>query len=516
MLTIAETNWAEAQREQEVTRTHIRGSSLFLAGRFLSLGINFAAQVLMVRYLSTAHYGALAYGLAVVAFLQPFATLGLQEAVSRFVPTYYESREYEKLFGTILLAAGSVFLTGMLIVASVWRSPGFLSRVLTHAELALRVLPILIFLVPVEAADALLDGLFASFGSTRDIFFRKYMLGPGFKLGVVLLVIWRNSTVTFLAYAYLAASISGVVMYSWMLLRLLYRQQLLHHLKSKAIKIPARDILAFILPGLSSILATAALSTISIFLLGSMRTMSDVAYFRAVLPLAQLNGVVMASFTLLYTPSAAGLLARADYSAINKLYWQTAAWMSVLSFPIFAVTFSLAQPLIAFLYGARYERAAPVLALLSLGSYFNVALGFNLQTLKVIRRLRYITVVSVLAVLVDVAVNLVLIPRYGAVGAAMGTAGTLILYNLLMQTGLLLTSNGIAFERRYLSVYLTIASSAAGLFFFQFLSSASLYLALPLAGCVSLFVFAVARKKLRIMETFPELLSLPFVRLILT
>jgi len=100
MLTIAETNWAEAQREQEVTRTHIRGSSLFLAGRFLSLGINFATQVLMVRYLSTAHYGALAYGLAVVAFLQPFATLGLQEAVSRFVPTYYESREYEKLFGT--------------------------------------------------------------------------------------------------------------------------------------------------------------------------------------------------------------------------------------------------------------------------------------------------------------------------------------------------------------------------------------------------------------------------------
>ena len=121
-----------------------------------------------------------------------------------------------------------------------------------------------------------------------------------------------------------------------------------------------------------------------------------------------------------------------------------------------------------------------------------------------------------LAVLVDVAVNLVLIPRYGAVGAAMGTAGTLILYNLLMQVGLLLTSHCNAFERRYLSVYLTIASSAAGLFFFQFVSSASPYLALPLAGCVSLFVFAVTRKKIRIMETFPELLRLPFMRLIPT
>src|SRR5216684_4932329 len=243
---IAEVDRPEFRGERDTTQTQIRGSSLFLVGKLLSLGINFCAQVLMVRFLPVAHYGALAYGLSVVAFLQLFATLGLQDAISRYVPIYYKNGEHEKLFGTIFLAAGVVFGTGVLIVVSVVGAPGLLSHWLTHEELALRLLPILIFLVPVEAADAMLDGLFASFAGTRAIFFRKYILGPGFKLGVVLLVIWRNSTVTFLAYAYLAASISGVLMYSWMLLRLLYRQQLLQHLKSKAIKIPARDILAFI------------------------------------------------------------------------------------------------------------------------------------------------------------------------------------------------------------------------------------------------------------------------------
>jgi O-antigen/teichoic acid export membrane protein len=303
-------------------------------------------------------------------------------------------------------------------------------------------------------------------------------------------------------------------MYSWMYLRLLRDQQLLPHIKPGRIKIPVKEILAFIVPGLSSILATVALSTVSIFLLGSIRNMSDVAYFRAVLPLAQMNSIVMASFTLLYTPSAARLLANSDYPAINKLYWQTAAWMSVLSFPIFAMTFSLAQPLTVFLYGARYEQAAPILALLSFGSYFNVALGFNLQTLKVIKRLRYITVMSILAVLLNVGVNLVLIPRFGAVGAAIGTAASLVIYNLLMQVGLLRASNFNAFHPEYLSIYLTIALGAAGLFFFQYFSSLSIYLALPLAGCVSLLVLAIAKKKLRIMEVFPELLSLPFARLL--
>jgi hypothetical protein len=50
----------------------------------------------------------------------------------------------------------------------------------------------------------------------------------------------------------------------------------------------------------------------------------------------------------------------------------------------------------------------------------------------------------------------------------------------------------------------------------QTLATLSLYFALPLAGCLSLLVLAVAKKQLNILETFPELLSFPFTRLILT
>jgi hypothetical protein len=46
--------------------------------------------------------------------------------------------------------------------------------------------------------------------------------------------------------------------------------------------------------------------------------------------------------------------------------------------------------------------------------------------------------------------------------------------------------------------------------------SLSLYLALPLVACISMMVLTVAKKKLNILETFPELLSLPFTRLLLT
>ena len=512
MQAVAEINPTELHHGRDATRIQIRGSSLFLAGRFLSLGISFAAQVLIVRYLSTTEYGALSYALAIVAFLQLFGTLGLQEAISRFVPIYRENREYQKLLGTIVLAAGVVLLTGTLIIVAV---QGSLSHFVIHEKLTLRLLTILILLVPLEAADMLLDALFASFASTRDIFFRKYTLGPLLKLLVVFLLIWRKSTVVFLAYGYLSASAIGVFIYSRMLLRLLYDHQLFKPVKGKRIKIPARDVLAFIIPGLAGTLATAAISSINMFLLGQMRSMPEVAYYRAALPIAELNGVVLASFTLLYTPNAARLFVQANYVGINKLYWDTTAWMAMLSFPVFALTFSLAKPLCVFLYGARYSHSAPVLALLSLGSYFNVVMGFNLQTLKVVGRLRYVIVASVGATLTNCALNFLLIPRFGVAGAGIGASVALISYNLVLQAGLRPIPSFKAFDGRYLPIHLTIASGALGLLLFEWLTSLSFYLALPIAATVSLLVAAVTKKKLSIAQTFPELLRLPFMRLLL-
>jgi O-antigen/teichoic acid export membrane protein len=242
--------------------------------------------------------------------------------------------------------------------------------------------------------------------------------------------------------------------------------------------------------------------------------MSEVAFYRAAVPIAELNNIVYASFTLLYTPLAARLFARANYRGINDLYWQTAAWMSVLSFPIFAITFCLAKPLPVFLYGARYAPSSPMLALLSLASYFNVILGFNLQTLKVFERLRYVVAASLVTALANLVVSTALIKLYGTMGAALGSAVTLMGYNLLLQAGLLSAADFHFFDRRYLSVYLTIASAACGLFLVGWFSSLSLYALLSLAACVSLCVFALAKKKLSIVQTFPELLRLPFMRLI--
>ena len=78
-----------------------------------------------------------------------------------------------------------------------------------------------------------------------------------------------------------------------------------------------------------------------------------------------MNAAVWAA--LLFTPLAARLFARGDRAGIRELYWRTAAWMAVFSFPVFALTFVCAHELTVALFGERYASSAPVLALLALG-----------------------------------------------------------------------------------------------------------------------------------------------------
>lgn len=494
----------------ETARGEIRGSSVLLSGRLLSIGVNFASQICVVRYLSTTEYGALAYGLAVVAFMRLFATLGLHEAVPRFVPMYRETREYGKVVGTIVLAIGTVVLVAIVLAVGVDQ---VFSHFFVKDKLTATIIAILLVLIPIEAADALLDGLFASLTGMRDIFFRKYVLGPGLKLGAVLILIWTHSSVLFLAYGLVVSGGLGVLIYSLLLLRLLREQDLLPHFRLSSIQIPVSEILAFVLPGITAILATSAIPSINIFLLGSMRSLKDVAYYRAAVPVAELNGIVLTSFSLLYIPAAARLFARNNYGDLSKLYWRTSAWMAVLSFPIFAATFAFGRPVSVFLYGARYAPSGAVLSLLALGSYVNVVLGFNLQTLKVLEKLRYIVEVSAVAIVINVGLAVLLIPKHGAVGAGIAAAGAVIGYNVLLQLGLR-TSNLRIFDWHYLSVYLTVIAGIACLCLIQALHSLSFWAALPVAACASLIVLLATKKKLSIAEIFPELLRVPLMKLI--
>lgn len=496
----------------DAARRQIRGSSLLLGGRMLSLAVNFATQILIVRYLSKADFGAFAYGLSIVALGESLAVLGLDKAISRFLPIYDENGERGKVFGTLLLAAGTVLTLGLAFVLLAFGLHGFAGGDLGTNDQALAVILILICLSPIQALDDLLMGAFAVFSKPRAIFFRKYVLAPGLRLAAIVLIVLSQSGVQQLAVGYVVAGGIGVALYALMLWQTLRADGLLANMTVRALRFPARELFGFALPLVTVDLLFVVMNTSNVWMLQRFGNAADVADYRVVQPAARLNLMVMTSFTLLFTPLAARLFARGDRTGIRELYWRTAAWIAVFSFPVFALTFVSADALTVTLFGDRYAASGTILALLAVGYYFNAALGFNGLTLRVYGLVRYVVVISVAVALANVAINLVLIPPYGAVGAAVGTCVTLVVHNILKQAGLRKGTGIGVFDREHLGVYGAIVVTALLLLAVQVLLGPPAAVSVVLVAAASAALLFGTRSTLRVGETFPELRRVPVLR----
>ena len=158
-----------------------------------------------------------------------------------------------------------------------------------------------------------------------------------------------------------------------------------------------------------------------------------------------------------------------------------------------------------------YADAGAVLAVLAVGHYVNAALGFNALTLRVQGSVRFIVAVDVVSAVVSVVSSVLLIRAYGALGAGIATALTLIVQNLLYQAGLVRSAIGLP-TPRLVATFATIAAAIAALILVQAVTGMPLPLGVALAAAVSVGLLRISRGSLQIGRYFPELLKVPFLR----
>jgi O-antigen/teichoic acid export membrane protein len=497
-----------------IAREQIRGSSLFLVGNVVSLAITFLPHLVLVRYLTPEAFGHLAYALSLVAVGKTYA-LGFNEAMSRFVPIYHARRETSKVLGTIVVVFATTLLVSGLLIVTFAVASGPILALLTKGREPASLLLILMFMIPLETTNLLIMNLFACFARAREIFWGRFIIPPVLRMIVITLVVIRHSGLPSLAYGYLLAELITVVVFGVLIVCELRRQKL--PLKLSRVRLPTREIFAFSVPLMASNVIGMLGSSIPVLLLGYFHPMSTVAYYRVVLPAAVLCSMIPSNFIPLYLPSASRLFAKGDTAGINHLFWETSLWMSVLAFPIFLATACFARPLTIFLYGARYAPSSSILAILSLGYFINSIFACNSVTLKVLGKIRLMVILNIVTPIIIVVFNLLLIPRYGAVGAAVATSAGLIMQNVLRQLSLWLAGDGISFfEKRFVSFFLVLGSSAISLYLIQLFTPNNIYVAVTLAITVSTFVLWLVKKHLKIADTFPEIHRIPVLGRLLT
>lgn len=191
-----------------------------------------------------------------------------------------------------------------------------------------------------------------------------------------------------------------------------------------------RNLLSFGLPLVSNLVSLWILQLSDRYLLSRLGSLSQTASYTVAYSLGGILGVVVLSPFSLAWPTAMYAIAKREDAA--HVFRQVFRWYSI--FLLFA-TFALVLISIGILYlffPPTYFSALPVIPVVALSimgyglySYFTVGIS--------IRRKTWLAVVlTTLAALVNVGLNLFLIPLYASIGAALST---LVAYALLAIVG---------------------------------------------------------------------------------
>ena len=128
------------------------------------------------------------------------------------------------------------------------------------------------------------------------------------------------------------------------------------------------------------------------------------------------------------------------------------------------------------------------------------------------RKIRAVVVLNMAAGVINLALNIILIPRYGPLGAAIGTSTTLVAHNVFKQFALARTTSIRLLEWRAAKVYLAVAAATLAVWLFEVVFSPPFVVALGAAALASLAVLLASRHALEAAEMFPEVARLPLIR----
>lgn len=492
----------EGRSNDNTTATAIRGSSLLLIGRLISIASNVVVRVVLAQHFLKSDLGVLLFALSVSDMVRAIVALGQDRAMSHHLVIYGEDRKQGYVLGTVLLYSATVITVWLVAASGIFLFRERLADQLGDPGADLLIM-LALLITPLDSFDRMMTSFFAVFARPMSLFVRNHILNPAFKLATVGLVVFLDLPPVWVIVGLVVAGVAGLLLYLVQIPGLVRRGRV-RFVTSNLRETPIRDILSFSVPLLSSEVVLLTIASVSTGMIGWLLGSDSVATYQVIWPAARLNFVVMFAFGSLVNPMISRLHRGEAGEELNRFYWDVSGWMMVLSLPVLLMTTAYAERTTVFLFGEQYRDSAPILALLSIASFFDVAFGFNQQALQIHRRVNWVLVVNVTTGLFIVAANLALVPAMGPIGAAIAALVGMVLRNFANHWRLLTTTavaNPIPPVRR---VYVRIGFLIAAAVAVRFAVDPGIAVAIVVAATLALVGLTANVADLRLVETFPQ------------
>ena len=173
-----------------------------------------------------------------------------------------------------------------------------------------------------------------------------------------------------------------------------------------------------------------ALKRSDIILVAALRSPRDAALYAAATRFVVLGQLGVQALQQALSPQLSALFAQDDSRGVRDVYRATTAWAMLLAWPVYLSCAVLAPDLLR-IFGPGYSEVAPVVVLLSIAMLAATACG-AVDTVLLMSGHTWLSLGNNLCALgLNVVLNLVLIPEYGALGAGIAWTVSIIVRNLL-------------------------------------------------------------------------------------
>jgi O-antigen/teichoic acid export membrane protein len=408
------------------------------------VGLAYVSQLLIARLVGVDAFGLYAYALAWVTVLAYMAALGFDVALLRFLPAYEAAQDWPLFRGVIRYAERRALAVSLLVMLA-----GAALVLARDVPAALReTLLIGLLLIPVLALLWIRSAIVRAFGGVL------WAVAPNRLMRDAILVALVAFATLALGWRLAADTVMTLTLFG-ALVALLFATLGMRRLRpgfAESGEI-AYDALAWrraALPLVIMAAAEALLNRTGVLVLGWFGDTRAAGVYSLAFNMAFVVALPRVAINTLFAPTIAGLYARNEHEMLRKLIATTARWSMLASGLIGTALFVLAEPLFSW-FGPGYEAGIPALRILLIGQMMTAASGSQLHVMTMTGHEPIAAVLLVSSAIGNLIASASLVGALGLNGAALGTAGTLILWNLAMAVflwrRLALTPNMLATAR---------------------------------------------------------------------
>jgi O-antigen/teichoic acid export membrane protein len=397
-----------------------KSSVIVFIGIAISKISTYVYRIIVARHFGPEVYGLLALALMVVGWFGAFSSLGLSPGLVRFISLYRGKKQNNKIKHIIRFSIAALTITGIFSAIVVFILADTIAISIFKNPSLSPFLQIFSIIIPLSLFSNILTSIIQGYEKIAWFSFINNIFANILRIGALVALIFLGLNTNSIPLSYLIMTF-GVLAISYYVVR--YKiKGVFGKYKLRNKKTINKALLSYSWPVLFSGIIASIFFWIDTFFIGFYNGATSVGHYNAATPIALLLTFAPQLFLQLFLPLITREYGKNRHKVIKELSKQVNKWISIINMPVFFMMILFPGAIINILFGPEYLVAESSLRILAVGLFIYSFSNISNNLISMAGKSKVILFSLLITSLIDVVLNIILVPKYGISGAAFSTS----------------------------------------------------------------------------------------------